>query len=189
MPWNTELVVWVHTVAVFFFYSLCMNFFNIFFHCFKHISEHSPQVGEKKIQGGCSNQRATYWLILHSSGHVHYLLGNLLACDMITDCSGVSTIHCTTCQQKALRWSLQRLAYDLWALSIKPLVNTWHLVSCYHCKGWGMSVIHWATYQHLIPRLSLQRLGHERYPLNHLGYHCKRWGMYTNCKATWQPVL
>ena len=29
------------------------------------------------------NQKATYWLILHSSGHVHYLLGNLLACDII----------------------------------------------------------------------------------------------------------
>ena len=96
---------------------------------------------------------------------MHYLFGNLLACDIITDCSGVSTIHCTTCQQKALMWSLQRLAYDLWALSIKPLVNTWHLVITakvevralsiephvsiwhlgYHCKGWGMSAIHWTT--------------------------------------------
>ena len=144
-----------------------MNVFNISFIASKTFQNtlYSPQIGEKNIQGGCSNQRATYWLILHSSGHVHYLLGNLLACDIITDCSGVSTIHCNTCQQKALMWSLQRLGYDLWALSIKPLVNTWHFVITakvevwalsiephvsiwhlgYHCKGWGMSAIHWTT--------------------------------------------
>ena len=110
------------------------------------------------MQGGCSNQKATCWLILYSSGHVHYLLGNLLAFDIITNCGGVSTIHCTICQQKALRWSLQRLAYDLWALSIKPLVNTWHLIITEKVEVWALSIE---------PHVRIW----------HLGYHCKGWGM------------
>ena len=36
------------------------EFFQYFFHCFKDLSVHSPRVGEKNIQGGCSTQMVTY---------------------------------------------------------------------------------------------------------------------------------
>ena len=70
-----------------FFLLLMHECFYYFFHCFKGLS------GRKEKHPS-------------SSGHVHYLLGNLLECDIITDCSGVSTIHCKGEEKKKKKKAL-----------------------------------------------------------------------------------